>query len=88
MQGRSPLPVRGGADEARGACPEAVVLPEQSQERAACIGQAVRFPILAEVCLAVFWSDETLSPCFPPPTPSKTLQIRLKCLPFLSTPFA
>lgn len=46
-----------------------------------------RFPILAEVYLAVFWSEETLSPCFPPPTPSKTLQIRLKRLPFLSTPF-
>lgn len=65
-----------------------VVLPEQTREHTVYVGQTMlRFPILAEVYLAVFWSDETILLCFPTPRPLKTWQIHLKCLPFLGTPF-
>lgn len=54
----------------------------------AYVGQnMLSFPILAEVYLAVFWSDETVLLCFPTPRPLKTSQIHPKCLPFLGTPF-
>lgn len=80
----SSLSVRGRADEARGARPGAAALPEQTQAHAACLDQnTLRFPTLHDVRLVVVWFDDTI---FPPPRPSKTLQIHPKCLLFIHTP--